>query len=109
LASALRYRAPGKIGPSRSRIRKLAKARGRSRVDPGGVHATQASAAYPQAGDGRFCQVLYSPRVPPKKATSAAALAGFHAPVRAWFEASFSAPTPAQIKGWPPILAGSSA
>jgi ATP-dependent Lhr-like helicase len=47
--------------------------------------------------------------LPPKKVTPSAALAGFHAPVRAWFEASFPAPTPAQIKGWPPILAGSSA
>lgn len=47
--------------------------------------------------------------MPPKKAPSPPALAAFHAPVRAWFEASFSAPTTAQEKGWPPILAGSSA
>jgi ATP-dependent Lhr-like helicase len=37
-----------------------------------------------------------------------AALAGFHAPVQSWFSASFAGATQAQIKGWPPILAGSS-
>ncbi|MEP7126738.1 MAG: DEAD/DEAH box helicase, partial [Byssovorax sp.] len=47
--------------------------------------------------------------MPPKKAPISTALAGFHAPVRAWFEASFPAPTAAQTQGWPPILAGSSA
>jgi ATP-dependent Lhr-like helicase len=35
-------------------------------------------------------------------------LLAFHAPVRAWFEASFAAPTPAQAKGWVPIVAGTS-
>jgi ATP-dependent Lhr-like helicase len=30
------------------------------------------------------------------------------APVREWFAASFAAPTEAQLKGWPPILAGQS-
>ncbi|MEZ4303045.1 MAG: DEAD/DEAH box helicase, partial [Polyangiaceae bacterium] len=35
-------------------------------------------------------------------------LAGFHEPVRAWFNASFGAPTLAQQKGWPPILEGKS-
>ena len=47
--------------------------------------------------------------MPPRKAPSPPALAAFHAPARAWFEASFSAPTAAQEKGWPPILAGASA
>jgi ATP-dependent Lhr-like helicase len=32
----------------------------------------------------------------------------FHQPVRAWFEASFAAPTRAQTLGWPPILDGHS-
>ena len=36
------------------------------------------------------------------------ALAGFHPPVRDWFRGSFAEPTPAQKKGWPPILAGQS-
>ncbi len=35
-------------------------------------------------------------------------LAGFHEPVRAWFQASFGGPTAAQRKGWPPILEGRS-
>ncbi len=35
-------------------------------------------------------------------------LAFAHACTRAWFEASFEAPTPAQAKGWPPITAGAS-
>src|SRR3954451_15172157 len=30
----------------------------------------------------------------------------FGAPTRAWFEASFHAPTPAQAQGWPAIAAG---
>ena len=30
----------------------------------------------------------------------------FSAPVRAWFESSFPAPTPAQAQGWPAIAAG---
>jgi ATP-dependent helicase Lhr and Lhr-like helicase len=30
----------------------------------------------------------------------------FSAPVRAWFETSFAAPTPAQAQGWPAIAAG---
>jgi ATP-dependent Lhr-like helicase len=33
----------------------------------------------------------------------------FHAPVARWFEDSFAEPTPAQIKGWPAIVAGKSA
>lgn len=36
------------------------------------------------------------------------ALQEFHPAVRAWFRAAFSAATPAQRKGWPPILAGES-
>jgi ATP-dependent Lhr-like helicase len=32
----------------------------------------------------------------------------FHEPLRAWFEASFAAPTRAQALGWPPILEGHS-
>jgi ATP-dependent helicase Lhr and Lhr-like helicase len=36
------------------------------------------------------------------------ALHGLHAPTRAWFEASFAAPTRAQALGWPEILQGSS-
>src|SRR5207237_186514 len=31
-----------------------------------------------------------------------------HAPVRAWFERSFEAPTRAQSLGWPPIMSGRS-
>jgi ATP-dependent Lhr-like helicase len=34
------------------------------------------------------------------------ALDRFTAPVRAWFETSFAAPTDAQVKGWPAIAAG---
>src|SRR5438067_10558317 len=34
------------------------------------------------------------------------ALDRFSAPVRAWFETSFAAPTDAQTKGWPQIAAG---
>jgi ATP-dependent Lhr-like helicase len=34
------------------------------------------------------------------------ALEQFSAPVRAWFESSFPAPTPAQAEGWPAIAAG---
>jgi ATP-dependent helicase Lhr and Lhr-like helicase len=37
-----------------------------------------------------------------------AALAPFHAPVRAWFEATFAGVTGAQARGWPPIVAGES-
>ena len=33
-------------------------------------------------------------------------LAAFSEPARAWFEASFSEPTPPQRQGWPPIAAG---
>ena len=43
--------------------------------------------------------------MPPKAGSP---LLAFHAPVRAWFEASFQEPTPAQAKGWPPIIAGTS-
>lgn len=32
----------------------------------------------------------------------------FQAPTRAWFEGAFSAPTPAQMRGWPSIAAGES-
>jgi len=35
-------------------------------------------------------------------------LGAFRPAVRRWFEASFAAPTAAQAKGWPPILAGRS-
>ena len=35
-------------------------------------------------------------------------LAGFHEPVRAWFQSSFKEATAAQSKGWPPILQGRS-
>jgi ATP-dependent Lhr-like helicase len=37
---------------------------------------------------------------------TASALESFSAPVRAWFETSFAAPTDAQRQGWPPIAAG---
>jgi ATP-dependent Lhr-like helicase len=37
------------------------------------------------------------------------ALAGFHEPVRAWFAASFPAPTAVQALGWPAIRRGESA
>jgi ATP-dependent Lhr-like helicase len=40
--------------------------------------------------------------------SGARALAAFHAPVRAWFAATFAGATGAQAKAWPPILAGSS-
>src|SRR3972149_1101975 len=33
-------------------------------------------------------------------------LASFHPAVRAWFERRFKAPTEAQARGWPHILAG---
>jgi ATP-dependent Lhr-like helicase len=36
------------------------------------------------------------------------ALRSFHAPVQAWFSASFAEATAAQEKGWPPIFAGGS-
>src|SRR5436309_3986019 len=36
------------------------------------------------------------------------ALAGFHAPVRSWFAATFAGPTRAQELGWPLIQAGAS-
>lgn len=36
------------------------------------------------------------------------ALAAFHSPVRAWFEASFATVTGAQERGWPPICEGAS-
>ena len=35
-------------------------------------------------------------------------LDGFRPAVRRWFEASFAAPTAAQVKGWPPIAGGRS-
>jgi ATP-dependent Lhr-like helicase len=35
-------------------------------------------------------------------------LAHFHPSVRAWFEAAFPSPTPAQVAGWPPIARGDS-
>jgi ATP-dependent Lhr-like helicase len=34
------------------------------------------------------------------------ALSSFHPAVRAWFDAHFDAPTPAQIEGWPAIKSG---
>jgi len=43
-----------------------------------------------------------------KTSSSAAILQSFHAPVREWFAASFKSPTPAQAKGWAPIVAGKS-
>ena len=39
----------------------------------------------------------------------AAVLAGFHAPLQAWFTASFEAPTQVQELAWPRIQAGESA
>src|SRR5437868_15547841 len=39
---------------------------------------------------------------------TASVLDSFSAPVRAWFETSFAAPTDAQRQGWPPIAAGES-
>jgi hypothetical protein len=36
-------------------------------------------------------------------------LAGFHDAVREWFARSFAAPTQAQERAWPPLLAGASA
>ncbi len=35
-------------------------------------------------------------------------LDSFHPAVRRWFQASFAAPTAAQVKGWPPIIQGRS-
>ncbi len=35
-------------------------------------------------------------------------LAAFREPVRRWFSGSFAAPTRAQARGWPPIVAGDS-
>lgn len=35
-------------------------------------------------------------------------LASFHAPTRAWFDATFPGPTPAQVLGWPSIQSGTS-
>jgi ATP-dependent Lhr-like helicase len=43
-----------------------------------------------------------------RAASSKNALAKFHEPTRRWFEESFSAPTDAQVKAWPSILAGQS-
>ena len=37
------------------------------------------------------------------------ALGAFSAPVRAWFETTFGAPTPPQAQGWPAIAAGNHA
>ncbi|MEY2404248.1 MAG: ATP-dependent helicase Lhr and Lhr-like helicase [Acidimicrobiaceae bacterium] len=42
----------------------------------------------------------------PSRRVSRIALDRFSAPVRAWFESSFPAPTDAQAKGWPAIAAG---
>src|SRR5258708_34130490 len=39
---------------------------------------------------------------------SSDSLSGFHEPVRAWFRASFEAPTAAQDLGWPAIQSGES-
>src|SRR5690606_30107777 len=39
-------------------------------------------------------------------ASTDAPLAPFSAPTRAWFEASFAAPTPVQAQGWARIAAG---
>ena len=44
----------------------------------------------------------------PKAVTLEGGLGAFHAPVRSWFDASFVGPTPAQSRGWGPIVAGSS-
>ena len=38
--------------------------------------------------------------------TAARAIAVFSVPVRRWFAASFEAPTPVQVKGWPVIASG---
>lgn len=54
-----------------------------------------------EGGSGR---ARYIPLV----AKAESPLLAFHAPVRAWFSASFQEPTPAQAKGWPPIVAGTS-
>src|SRR5262245_39119097 len=39
-------------------------------------------------------------------ATQSSPLEPFSKPVRAWFEKSFEAPTPAQARGWPAIASG---
>src|SRR5262249_30663395 len=44
----------------------------------------------------------------PQDHPAPSALAGFHAPVRNWFAASFEGPTRAQELGWPLIHAGAS-
>lgn len=45
----------------------------------------------------------------PRRATSAPdPLAGFHPAVQAWFRGAFRAPTAAQVRAWPEILAGRS-
>jgi ATP-dependent helicase Lhr and Lhr-like helicase len=41
-----------------------------------------------------------------EKASAKEALTRFSEPVRAWFEASFERPTPAQAQGWPAISSG---
>ena len=45
-------------------------------------------------------------RTAPEPVPAADPLAPFSAPVRAWFESAFEAPTPAQVGGWPSIAAG---
>ncbi|HET7027697.1 MAG TPA: DEAD/DEAH box helicase, partial [Candidatus Limnocylindrales bacterium] len=50
---------------------------------------------------------MAAPTVPPAPApTERDPLAGFSAATRAWFEATFEAPTPAQVGGWAAIGAG---
>ena len=44
--------------------------------------------------------------LPPARDPAADPLAPFSAPVRAWFESSFAAPTPAQVDGWAAISQG---
>jgi ATP-dependent Lhr-like helicase len=45
----------------------------------------------------------------PGEYTAGGVLAGFSAPTRAWFEAAFAAPTPAQLGAWSTISAGRNA
>src|SRR3954454_8124706 len=51
------------------------------------------------------CKARSHCHTPPVKSFGMA-LDRFSAPVRAWFEASFPAPTEAQAQGWPAIAAG---
>jgi ATP-dependent Lhr-like helicase len=73
-----------------------------------GTPAPAGPPAHPAAAPAHRAPAGAPAAIPPGAGDAPAALAGFHAPVRAWFQAAFETPTPAQALGWPAIQRGES-